>query len=235
LVLDSLSSISHAFEEFGLLGVFLASFVGNLIPYSAVPYLAFIAAYAASFETQSRIIVTIIGGTGAAFGKYALYAISRYAGKLLSKEKREELSYFEKILSRKGFGVLAIFIFAALPLPDDILYVPLGIAKYNFTFFALSVLFGKIFLAGIAVFLGSQARWLISTSIEGGHLILGIIILLIAMIIFIMIVIFTDWKKVFITLTEKGGYRAFIVFLKEIKQIMCLQHPSIRKRFERKK
>lgn len=229
-MLDTLMNLGPLLEKYGLIGVFIASFIGNVVPYSAVPYLAFIAAYAASFESESRLLIAIVGGIGAALGKYVLYGASRYAGRFLSRQRREELEYFSRIFKRKGAGLIAIFLFAALPLPDDLLYVPLGVAKFSFPLFALAVLVGKIFLSAIAVFLGSQARWFISESLEGGYLVAGIIILLIATVAFLAAVIYIDWKKIFFTLTEKGGWQATKMFCQELFLVLTLRHPSMRGR-----
>ena len=229
-MIENLTNLGTLLEKYGLVGVFIASFIGNVIPYSAVPYLAFIAAYAASFESESRLLIAVVGGIGSALGKYVLYGASRYAGRFLSQRRREELEYFSKIFSRKGAGLVAIFLFAALPLPDDLLYVPLGVAKFNFPLFALMVLLGKIFLSAIAVFLGSQARWFISESLEGGYLALGIIVLLIATAAFLAAVIYIDWKKIFFTMTEKGGLEAARVFCRELYLVLTIRHPSMRGR-----
>jgi len=225
-----IDSMKGALYHLGLPGVFFASFIGNVIPYSAVPYLAFIAAYSAGMETESRIAIALVGGAGAASGKYVLYGIARYAGRFLSERRKEELSYFQEILSKGAMGFLAVFLFAALPLPDDVLYVPLGVARYNFILFSLAVFFGKVFLAGIAVFLGRQARWLLMTTFETGHLLLGIIALIAATVVLLMVLLFTNWKLVFITLTEKGAWEASKVFLREILLVLTFRHESFRKR-----
>ena len=227
-MIENLTNLSLLLEKYGLIGVFLVSFIGNVIPYSAVPYLAFIAAYAASFESENRMLVALVGGFGSALGKYVLYGASRYAGRFLSNRRREELEYFSKIFSKKGAGLIAIFLFAALPLPDDLLYVPLGVAKFNFTLFAVAVLLGKIFLSAIAVFLGSQARWLISESLEGGYLVLGIVALIVATVLFLMAVIYIDWKKIFFATTGEGGMAAMRVFCRELYLVLTFRHPSMK-------
>ncbi len=228
------SELLVTLDKYGLFGIFLTSFIGNAIPYSAVPYLAFIAAYAAATETASKLAIAISGGIGAAMGKFLLYAIARYAGKRLSKEKREDLMYFQDLFRRKKTDILLIFLFAALPLPDDVLYVPLGLARFNFLKFAVTVILGKVFLVGFTAFLGSQARWLIETSIGGHYLLIAIIALIIATIYLLLIIFYTDWKKIVKVLSEEGKLVAFKVFMKEMFNILLLRHPRLRKRRTRK-
>ncbi len=216
-------------EHYGVLGVFIISFIGNVIPYSAIPYPAFIIACAATVEGISKLYIALAGGIGASFGKFVLYFISRYASKPLSEKRRKQLEYFKTIFSKKKADYITIFLFAALPLPDDVLYIPLGVAKYEFFKFASMVLLGKIFLSTFSVFLGSQARWIIGESIKSGYLVLGMIALIIGTIIMLLIILFADWSRIIKVVSEEGFMRGFMVFLSETKLILTFKHPNLRK------
>ena len=52
------------------------------------------------------------------------------------------------------YGGLAAFIAALLPVPDDLVYIPLGIAKYSIKKFVIFTFFGKL-LYGLAVVWGA--------------------------------------------------------------------------------
>ena len=54
-------------------------------------------------------------------------------GKLSKKKTRKRMRPFERLVKRYGAG--AAFFAAATPIPDDLVYVPLGLAKYNPTSF----------------------------------------------------------------------------------------------------
>jgi membrane protein DedA with SNARE-associated domain len=58
---------------------------------------------------------------------------------------------FERLV--KKYGAAAAFIAAATPIPDDLIYVPLGLAKYNPLRFFISTLVGKIVLSYVIVLL----------------------------------------------------------------------------------
>ena len=51
----------------------------------------------------------------------------------------------------KKYGAAAAFVAAATPIPDDLVYVPLGLAKYNPRRFFISTLLGKLLLCYILV------------------------------------------------------------------------------------
>jgi len=52
---------------------------------------------------------------------------------------------FERLVKR--YGATAAFVAAATPIPDDFIYVPLGLAKYNPTRFFVATFAGKIVLS----------------------------------------------------------------------------------------
>jgi len=56
---------------------------------------------------------------------------------------------FQKLVKR--YGASAAFVAAATPIPDDIIYVPLGLAKYNPKKFFIATLLGKLVLCYILV------------------------------------------------------------------------------------
>jgi membrane protein DedA with SNARE-associated domain len=58
---------------------------------------------------------------------------------------------FERLV--KKYGAAAAFFAAATPMPDDIIFIPLGLAKYNAKRFFVATLAGKIVLSYIIVFI----------------------------------------------------------------------------------
>jgi membrane protein DedA with SNARE-associated domain len=56
---------------------------------------------------------------------------------------------FERLVKR--YGAAAAFVAAATPIPDDLIYVPLGLARYSPWRFFVSTFVGKIILCYIIV------------------------------------------------------------------------------------
>ena len=67
------------------------------------------------------------------------------------KKLEKEWRPFERLVKR--YGAAAAFVAAATPMPDDIIFVPLGLAKYNPKRFFVATLTGKIVLSYIIVFI----------------------------------------------------------------------------------
>ena len=105
------------------------------------------------------------------------------------------MTYLVKLFDR--YGPLAIFMFALTPLPDDVLFIPLGILKYKFYKAFIPALIGKLAMLFILVYFGRL--WgdiLLSIFGEGGNLI-GMIVTTAALIIVIVGLYRIDWEKVF--------------------------------------
>lgn len=231
-----LETLRSLVSSLGLAGVFVISALGNAVPYSSVPYLAFIAAYSMAMEAGSRILLVLVGALGATAGKLLIYAASRYAAeKVISEERKKDMEYLRRALSRRYLGLLAVLLFAATPLPDDVLYVPLGVAKYDPTHFFAGTLLGKTVIVGIAVFLGERATWVLSAASEygTGALIAGAAVLIAFTSVLLAVVIFADWRSVFMALSERGALASLAVLTRETALILTLRHPSIRRRGEK--
>jgi membrane protein YqaA with SNARE-associated domain len=80
--------------------------------------------------------LAFIGGLGSALGEFTGYAVG-YGTKRITEEKDSDLlknvdGFGKLILENKKRTPIYIFLFALTPLPDDILFLPLGMIKYPF-------------------------------------------------------------------------------------------------------
>ena len=201
---------SDLINTYGVLGVFLISFFGNTIPYSTVPYLFFIIIYSAHVtDPITHILITISGGLGAALGKLVVYYIGRSARVVLSEEKKRNIELFAKIAHRSIF--IAVFLFAALPLPDDILYVPLGLTRYNVIRYFMALIMGKTIITGLAVFFGTSfSIYFRETTLLPPHIYIPILIAITLVITYIVMKI--DWQRV----AEIGSSQGFMGAIKTV-------------------
>ncbi len=187
----------------GLLGVFLISFAGNAIPYSTIPYLFYIMAYGIIEDPVYKFLVALVGGLGAALGKVVVYLVGRAARVALSEASKKRLEAFNKLVAKSAF--LAVFLFAALPLPDDVLYVPLGVAGYSFTKFFIALFLGKVLITGIAVALGSALGQLYveATTVLPWWAALAVVVAV--TIVLSLAIIRMDWEKLLRVYEEQGA------------------------------
>jgi len=191
---------------YGPLGVFLVSFLGNVIPYSTIPYLVFVVQYGVAIGNPLiRIGIAILGGLGAALGKVIVLLIGFAARKVIPEKTKKSMKLFMKLAGKSVF--VAVLIFAASPLPDDILYIPLGAMGYSpFKFFAAAVI-GKIIITYMALLFGGIIRLIV-----GESSVLAAIVSLIATIVLLLILVKVNWEKIVEDITFKGWKE----FLKEI-------------------
>jgi membrane protein YqaA with SNARE-associated domain len=93
--------------------------------------------------------ITLVGGIGSALGELTGYAVG-YGAKKVAEEKNSELlnnvdGFGKLILENQRRTPIYIFLFALTPLPDDILFLPLGMMKYPFWKCIIPAWLGKNF------------------------------------------------------------------------------------------
>ncbi|RMF32197.1 MAG: DedA family protein [Candidatus Nitrosothermus koennekii] len=132
----------------GYIGLFTVSFVGSVIPFIPVPFFVFLTIMSVdpAFDPHILALSTTIGATA---GKLIIFYASYYGRRVLSKESKHKMLPLQKVIAR--YGWFASFIAAATPVPDDLVYIPLGLAKYNPIYFLLSTLGGKIVISEAVV------------------------------------------------------------------------------------
>jgi len=218
-------------EYYGVLGVFLVSFISNCIPYSTVPYLFFVMIYAGTVKSVATLLlITIAGGLGAALGKLVVYYMARGARRVLPDNVREHMELFAQYAGRNLF--YAVLVFAVLPLPDDILYVPLGLSRYSVAKFFTALAIGKIFITGLTVFLGAAIGYQLETSSSP---VFSIPILVLITVILTYLVIKIDWIDITRKAREKGRLYALAYLIYQALKILFIDTAKpLLKRFKRK-
>lgn len=177
--------------QFGYLGVFLISFIGSVSIVFPVPYTLVIFFLGSILDP---FFVAISGGLGAALGEFSGYAFGYYGRKVVSEERRRKMDYMLRIFTK--YGSITIFIFALTPLPDDLLFIPLGVMRYPVLKAFIPALLGKMLMTFILAYSGQQSIEFIRT-LFGGSEIIGLLITVILLIILIIAIIKIDWEKLF--------------------------------------
>jgi len=245
----NMSSVEEFIQRLGerllsvnpVLASLLISFVSNAIPFMSVPYLFIIAQYGALMDSfYEKLAVAISGGIGAALGKLVVFYMGQGVHKVLSEEKREDLEHFVNMFKRSMF--LAIFIFAALPLPDDLLYVPLGIAGYSPVLFFIAVTLGKIVMTAMAVLFGDAVRRLsewIGTKLgipvnesSAAFNLTTTLILIVLGIVAAVVIVRMNWRKIVEAYNMRGPLAGFAELI--IQFFLALLPRRVAARIEKK-
>lgn len=177
--------------QFGYLGVFIISFIGSVSVIFPIPYTIVIFFLGSVLDP---VFVAVSGGLGAAIGEFSGYAIGYSGTKIISEERRKKMGYMVKLFDK--YGPASIFFFALTPLPDDLLFIPLGVMRYPFLKAFIPALLGKTLMTFILAFSGQQSIELIEV-IFGGAGWLGTIITVVLLVVIIVAMIKIDWEKLF--------------------------------------
>ena len=177
--------------QFSYLGVFIISFIGSVSVVFPVPYTIVIYLLGA---VLNPVFIAISSGLGSALGEFSGYALGYYGRAVVSKERQRKMEYMVKIFDR--YGPAAIFLFALTPLPDDLLFIPLGVMRYPFWKAFIPALLGKTLMSFILAYAGQQSITLIETLFAGSGLV-GTVITSVLLIVIIVAMIKIDWEKLF--------------------------------------
>ena len=184
--------------EVGYLGLAIVSFFGSLIPFVPIPSFVLVATMAVGEQFDIHILVIIAALTSTA-AKQIIFYISYGGRKIISEKTLKRMKPFQKLVKR--YGGSAAFVAAATPIPDDLVYIPLGLAKYNPKRFFVATLLGKIVLYYVIVlishYMGLSLLEPILQDIEDPlPVYIGIIILGLAMTITVILLLRLNWEKI---------------------------------------
>ena len=137
--------------ELGYLGILIISFVASLVPFVPIPYFPLL--ITASFNSNfNPHLIALVSAAGVVAAKTVIFLASYYGRKILSDSTKQRMRPLQNLVSR--YGWFGAFIAALTPIPDDIVYIPLGLAKYSPWKFATATFTGK-FLMNEAIVWGS--------------------------------------------------------------------------------
>jgi len=183
--------------EVGYLGLTIVSFFGSLIPFVPIPSFVLVATMAVGEQFDIHVLVLIAALTSTA-AKQIIFYVSYGGRKIISEKTKQRMKPFQKLVKR--YGGSAAFVSAATPIPDDLVYIPLGLAKYNPKRFFVATLLGKIVLYYVIVlishYMGLSLLEPILQDIEDPlPVYIGIIILGLAMTIIVILLLRLNWEK----------------------------------------
>ena len=193
-------------SEGGYIGLALVSFIGSLIPFVPIP--SFILLITMSVGDQFNIhILAILAAITSTLAKQIIFYASYGGRKIISEKTKKRMLPFQRLVKRYGAG--AAFFAAATPIPDDLVYVPLGLAKYNPRKFFVATLSGKLILCYVIVILShyvsgpvidpifeSFGIYSVEDMEDPTLILIGIISFGAAMTAIVLILLRLDWNRV---------------------------------------
>ena len=184
--------------EVGYLSLSLVNFLGSLVPFVPLPGFLLLATMAVGDQFDLHILA-ILSAITATAAKQIIFYVS-YGGRRIIREKtRARIRPFERLV--KKYGAAAAFAAAATPIPDDLVYVPLGLAKYNPKRFFVATLSGKLVLSYTIVFVShylglSLVEPFLENIDDATPVYIGIIVFGALMTAVVVLMLRLDWARV---------------------------------------
>jgi len=184
--------------QYGYFGIFLLSLIGALSVIFPIPYTVVIFTLGGIKEFEPLFIATA-AGLGSAIGEFSGYLLGFGGRKVISEKYKKKMDFLLKIFDK--YGLIAIFLFALTPLPDDLLFIPLGVMRYNLIRAFIPALIGKFCMNLIVAYSGRFSVGIIRDifGVESDWIstLVGMILAIVLLIIVFVIMFKVDWEKYF--------------------------------------
>ena len=125
-----MTDIFEIISEFSYLGIFFLLIAVNAAPLLMPPTWIILSSFYAIDPLLDPLILSLIGATGATIGRFFLKSVSGIFRKFVGNEQKSNLDAIGNFLNIRKFGyVLTSFLFAATPLPSNMLFVTYGLLR----------------------------------------------------------------------------------------------------------
>ena len=125
-----MADIFETIIEYSYLGIFFLLIAVNAAPILMPPTWIILSSFFALDASLDPFLLAIVGATGATIGRFFLKYISGFFRRFVGKEQESNLDAIGNFLNKKKFGyTLPSFLFAATPLPSNMLFVAYGMMR----------------------------------------------------------------------------------------------------------
>jgi len=116
--------------DYSYLGIFFLLLGINAAPLLMPPSWIVLSSFLALDPTLNILVLALVGATGATIGRFFLKRISHLFRRFMGKEQKSNLDIIGNFLNRRKFGyIITSFLFAATPLPSNMLFVAYGLMR----------------------------------------------------------------------------------------------------------
>jgi len=125
-----MADIFETIIEYSYIGIFFLLIAVNAAPILMPPTWIILSSFFALDASLDPFLLAIVGATGATIGRFFLKRISGFFRRFVGKEQESNLDAIGNFLNKKKFGyTLTSFLFAATPLPSNMLFVAYGMMR----------------------------------------------------------------------------------------------------------
>jgi membrane protein YqaA with SNARE-associated domain len=170
------------------------SLIGALSIFFPIPYTVVVFILGHSFEP---VWIAAAAGLGSSIGEFSGYLLGFGGRKVIGEKYKKKMDVLMKLFDR--FGPLVVFLFALTPLPDDLIFIPLGVMRYSIIRVFIPALIGKFFMNLIVAYSGHFSIELIRQvfGVESDWItaVIGMVLAIVLLIIVFVIMFKVDWEK----------------------------------------
>lgn len=185
--------------QYGYFGVFVISLIGALSIVVPVPDTIVLFTLAGLkigggwvFEP---LLIALAAALGGVVGEFSGYLLGRGGAKVISGRYKKNMDFLARIFNR--FGAVAIFAFALTPLPDDLVFIPLGVIHYNPIKAFASGIVGKFLMSLAVVYSARFSVGFISDVFGVGSSFMSVLVSTVVGIVLAVVMFKVDWAGYF--------------------------------------
>lgn len=182
--------------QYGYFGIFLISLLGAMSIFFPIPYTVVIFTLGGA-SSLDPLLIASAAGLGAAIGEFSGYLLGIGGRKAISQRYKRKMDFLVKLFNR--FGPIVIFIFALTPLPDDLLFIPLGVMRYSVIRAFIPALIGKFSMNLIVAYSGRFSVQIINDifGVENTWVsaLIGMVLATVLTVVVLVIMFKVDWEK----------------------------------------
>jgi membrane protein YqaA with SNARE-associated domain len=196
---DIITWMNYLCMQYGYLGMFAISLVGALSIIVPVPD-TIVVFTVVGFRIGGGwvfdpLLIALAAAIGAGVGQFSGYLLGFGSRKAITGKYKKNVDFLAKVVNK--FGGIAIFAFALTPLPDDLVFIPLGATRYNPIKAFVPALIGKFLLNLIVAYGARFSIGIIRDTFGVGSDLASLLISTVMGIVLTIAVFKVDWQRFF--------------------------------------
>jgi len=184
--------------QYGYFGIFLISLFGAMSIFFPIPYTVVIF-WIGALKVFDPIWIAVAAGIGSTIGEFSGYLIGFGGRKVISQKYKKKMDFLMRLF--KKYGSALIFVFSLTPLPDDLLFIPLGVMRYSMIRAFIPALIGKFVMNLIIAYSGRFSLQIIGEifGVESNWFsaLIGMVLAIVLLMAVLIIMFKVDWEKYF--------------------------------------
>jgi membrane protein YqaA with SNARE-associated domain len=148
--------IFEILSEYSYFGILLILIGVNAAPILMPPSWIILTSFHLLDPTLNIVLLAMVGATGATVGRFILKKFSGYFRRFVGEEQKSNLDIIGNYLNQKKHGYLiASFLFAATPLPSNMLFITYGLMRAKSLGIYIGFWFGRTISYIIMIYFGN--------------------------------------------------------------------------------